>query len=476
MNIKLFEDFDPVSKQQWIDQALTDLKGKDFHQTLVTKTFDGIEIFPFYTPEDCLSFESIKKYQNKINQETDIPGLSPRHWSNVFCPSTVDAKIGNKLILEALMNGCDALLLDVSAKTDFEKLLKDVEIPYIQLFLKPGKDADPVEVSDNLLGWWTNTRWGKEQLNGAFLWDGVSSLFQKKGQLKDQVLSAELLLKNLEDYPNFSALTLDFSIYHEAGGSTIQELKYGFSSFIELLDQLTEAGLIAEKVFKNTQLLLSVGSGYFEEISKIRASRIFFDSLARLYKVSLNPEEIKVFCQTSTWTKSKIDEHTNMLRNTTEAMSAILGGCNALWVRPHDEVLGISSAFSQRMARNVSNILKEESYLDKVVDPVAGSYFVENLTYQILKKLREEVASIELDGGWFKIYTDHSIQQSVKSFRKERQDMVLKGDCIKVGANKYKEDSEEGIFGSKLILEEADWQLLGARETWLLEENKKNQS
>jgi methylmalonyl-CoA mutase len=289
MQKKLFEDFDPVTKQEWIEQAIKDLKGKDFHQTLVTETIDGIEIFPFYTPEDCLSFESLKTYQNKINPETDIPGLSPRRWTNVFCPSTADAKIGNKLILEALMNGCDALLLDVSAKTDFEKLLRDVEIPYIQLFLKPGTDADPVEVSDNLVGWWTKTRWGKEQLNGAFLWDGVSSLLQKKGQLKDQVFSAEFLLNNLEDHPNFSALTLDFSIYHEAGGSTIQELKYGFSAFIELLDQLTEAGLVAEKVFKNTQLLLSVGSGYFEEISKIRASRIFFDSLAQLYKVSLKP-------------------------------------------------------------------------------------------------------------------------------------------------------------------------------------------
>ncbi|RPA70220.1 hypothetical protein EF405_02770 [Cyclobacteriaceae bacterium YHN15] len=465
----LFEDFDPVSKDHWIEQALKDLKGKDFHQTLVTSTYDGIEIFPFYTPEDSQSFEYLNTYQNKINPKPEIPGLSPRLWSNIFCPAETDPKIGNKLILEALLNGCDALLLDVSAKTDFEELLKDVEIPYIQLFLKPKTDANPVEVADNLVGWWTKTKWGKEQFNGGLLWDGISNLLHKKGQLKDQVISAKILLKNLEAFPNFSALTLNFSIYHEAGGSTLQELKYAFSAFIELLDQLTDAGLEAEKVFKNTLLLLSVGSGYFEEISKIRASRIFFDSLAQLYQVSLNPEEIMVFCQTSTWTKSKIDAHTNMLRNTTEAMSAILGGCNALWVRPHDEVLGIPSGFSQRMARNVSNILKEESYLDKVVDPVAGSYFVENLTYQILKKLRSEVASLELAGGWWKIYSDHSLQQSIKACRKKRQEEVLNGDCIKVGANKYKSDSEVGRLGSKLNVEEADWQLISARETGLLD-------
>jgi methylmalonyl-CoA mutase len=470
MHKKLFEDFDPVSKQQWIEQAIKDLKGKDFHQTLVTETIDGIEIFPFYTPEDCLSIESLKTYQNKINPETDIPGLSPRHWSNVFCPPTTDAKTGNKLILEALMNGCDALLLDVSAKTDFEKLLKDVEVPYIQLFLKPGTDADPVEVVENLLGWWTKTRWGKEQLNGAFLWDGVSSLLLKKGQLKDQVLSAELLLKNLEDYPNFSALTLDFSIYHEAGGSTIQELKYGFSAFIELLDQLTEAGLDAEMVFKNTQLLLSVGSGYFEEISKIRASRIFFDSLARLYTVSLNPEEIKVFCQTSTWTKSKLDVHTTMLRNTTEGMAAILGGCNALWVRPHDKVSGISTVFSQRMARNVSNIIKEESYFDKVVDPVAGSYFIENLSESMLNKLKTELVAFESQGGWWINYSENKLQDSVKNTRTRRQEEVLDGHVIKIGANKYREEKVVLTIGEIPIIKEAEWQLLSARETELLEE------
>lgn len=476
MQNKLFEDFDQVSKQQWIEQAIKDLKGKDFYQTLVSETDDGIEIFPFYTPEDCLSFGFLKTYQNKINPEAEIPGLSPRLWSNVFCPSTTDPKVGNRLILEGLMNGCDALLLDISSKTDFGQLLRDVEIPYIQLFLKPTLEEDPVEVLDNLSRWWTNTSWGKEQLNGAFLWDGISSLLRKKGQLKDQVFYAQSVLKNLQDFPNFSALSLDFSIYHEAGGSTIQELKYGFSAFIELLDQLTDAGLEAEIIFKNTLLLFSVGSQYFEEISKIRASRIFFDSLAQLYQVSLNPEEIKIFCQTSTWTKSIIDEHNNMLRNTTEAMSAILGGCNALWVRPHDEVLGKSSAFSQRMARNVSNILKEECYLDKVVDPVAGTYFIENFTYQILEKLRSELTSIEEAGGWLKFYTDHNIQQSVKSLRKERQESVLSGDCIKVGANKYQKDSEEGILERKLIFEEAEWQLLGTRETCLLEKNKLIQS
>ncbi len=470
MQNNLFQDFDPVNKEQWIAKAIKGLKGKDFHQSLVTKTVDGIDILPFYTSEDGASSKTIKTYQNRINPEPEIPGLSPRLWSNVFCPYESDAKVGNKLILEALMNGCDALLVHVFETTHFSELLRNVEIPYIQLFIKPAVGADPIKVINGLLAWIEEKDWAKEQLNGGLLWDGTSYLLKEKGEVMNQVYQIKNLIDSLESYPNFSAHSLDFSVYHEAGASTVQELKYGFSSFIELLHRLSVEGFEVEKVFKNTVLVLSVGSQYFEEISKLRAARIFFDALAGLYKVKLSPEEINLFCQTSSWTKSKLDVHTNMLRNTTEGMSAILGGCNALWVRPHDEVTGISTTFSQRMARNISNILKEETYLDKVVDPVAGSYFIENLSVGMLEMLKSELSTLESTGGWWENYSNNIIQKSVKAFRKERQQSVLEGHFTKVGANKYRQDKEALSFGIKPVFEEAEWQLLGARETELVEE------
>ncbi|WP_291789317.1 methylmalonyl-CoA mutase family protein, partial [Cecembia sp.] len=451
-----FQDFDPISKAQWIAQAIKDLKGRDFHQTLVTKTLDGIEISPFYTLEDGLASKIMKPYQNKINAVPEIPGSPPRLWSNVFCPYESESKEGNKLILEALMNGSDAILLHVSENTNYEELLKDVALPYIQLFLKPVLGSTPVKVADQFISWLEKTDWGKQQVSGALMWDGMAHLLQERADLKKQVNLVAELMDKLEEYPNFLTMSLDFSVYQEAGASIIQELKYGFASYIELLDQLTERGVEAAKVFNNTLLLLSIGSRYFEEISKIRIASVFFEALAKGYNITLKAEQINVFCQTSTWTKSKLDVHTNMLRNTTEGMSAILGGCNALWVRPHDEVSGISTVFSQRMARNVSNIIKEESYFDKVLDPVAGSYFIENLSESMLVKLKTELAAFESQGGWWINYSENKLQDSVKNTRTKRQSEVLDGYVVKVGANKYREEKVVLSIGETPSVQEAE--------------------
>lgn len=464
-----FQEFDQISKEKWIAQVIKDLKGKDFHQTLVTKTLDGIQVLPFYTFEDGLASTLLKPYQNKINAVPVIPGLPPRLWSNVFCPNESDSKAANKLILEALMNGSDAILLFVSEDSDYEELLKEVALPYIKVFIKPILGSDPFKAAVQFYSWLQREDCIKEQVNGAFLWDGMAQLLLERSDLKKQVDLAANLIDKFEDYHNFSVMSLDFSVYQEAGASTIQELKFGFASYIELLDQLTERGLEAAKIFNNTVLLLSVGSRYFEEISKVRIARIFFDALARAYDITRNAEQINVFCQTSSWTKSKLDVHTNMLRNTTEGMSAILGGCNALWVRPHDEVSGISTVFSQRMARNVSNIIKEESYFDKVVDPVAGSYFIESLSESMLIRLKTELAAFESQGGWWENYCRNKLQESVKKTRIKRQEEVLDGHVIKIGANTYREEKEVLSIGEMPIVQEAEWQLLSARETELLE-------
>lgn len=473
MKNNLFDDFDPISKSQWIEQATKDLKGKDFREALVSETLDGIKIWPFYTAEDAVISKDLKVYQNKFHPAPKIPGLSPRVWSNVLFVSETDTKEGNKQILEGLMNGCDALFLQVSANTDLDTLLKNVEIAYIQLYIKPEEGVCPTDVMNNLLKWAKTKGFDKEQLNGGLLWDPLSVLLKVEGKLEEKINVAKSLIKGLSEFPDFSALTLDFSVYHEAGGTVLDELKYTFAGFIELLDKLTEMGMQSEAIFKNTMLRFSVGARYFEEISKVRTARIFYEALAQLYSVNFPTEDIKVFCQSSTWTKSGLDVYTNMLRNTTEGMAAILGGCNALWIRPHDEVTGITTAFSRRMSRNISNILKEESYLDKVVDPVAGSFFIESLTAHLLDKLKAELLIIEQQGGWYKMFSDKSMQETIKGRRNKRQVEVLNGEVVKIGANRYRQDKDVLRFTVNDEIQEADWQLFGARETELLEEKSR---
>ena len=466
MENNLFLEFDPVTKEQWIQQAIADLKGKDFNEYLMSKTADGFQIFPFYTKEDMENLGFLKGYHNQIHPNSGVPGLPPRIWSNVFYLGVKEQMQGNELILDALQNGCDAVILEVSGKEDFDHLLKDVELPYIQIFLVPINES-PSGILNSFLDWFNRKKWQSDQLQGAVLWDGMAQLLQYQSELGNVARELTTLVDNLYAFPAFKASCISFSYYHETGATALQELKFGFASFIELLDHLGKSGFPIQKVFEKTMLQFSVGSNYFEEISKVRSGKLIFKSLGALYQVDILPENISVFCQTSNWSKSQRDVYTNMLRNTTEAMAAIIGGCNSLWVRPHDEVLSEPNSFSRRMARNISNILREESYFDKVLDPLAGSYYIENLIAAFLSATKEGLEGIEANGGWWKLYQKQVIQEEVKISRKKRQIEILQVQRIKIGANKY--EMKGGREQVNVKEKELPWQLLTCRETDLLE-------
>ncbi|WP_304517297.1 methylmalonyl-CoA mutase family protein [Cecembia rubra] len=468
MENNLFEEFGPVTKEQWIQQAIADLKGKDFKEHLVSKTADDIEILPFYMEEDMVNLSFLKEYHNKIQPNSKIPGMPPRIWSNVVYLGIKDQNQGNAIILDALQNGCDAIVLEVSGNEDFDSILNGVELQYIKTFLMP-IGLDPSMILGSFLDWFNSKNWDLNQLQGGLLWDGMAQLLRDRSDLDKISQELATSIKILESFHGFKACCINFSHYHETGATAVQELTFGIASYIELLDYIGKKKIPVQKVFESTMLHFSVGSDYFEEISKLRSSRILFQSLAALYKVEVNPEDIQVFCQTSNWTKSKRDVHTNMLRNTTEAMGAILGGCNDLWVRSHDEVIAEPNSFSRRMARNISNILREESYYDKVLDPVAGSYFIENLIAMLLNKVKEGLEKIEANGGWWQLYQSQIIQEEIKSTRKKRQTGILQVQKTKIGANKYLLKGENLGLSSMGNVEELPWQLLGCRETDLLE-------
>jgi methylmalonyl-CoA mutase len=471
MNKSFFKEFEKSSAATWTAQVIKDLKGKDFDQNLISKTFDGIPIRPFYTEEDIPQFESLKSFQNKYNPSTEIAGFSPRIWSNIFkVPKTSDAKSANKLILEALMNGCDGLLLEMDGSLHLDTLLSNVELPYIQIYLTPLSIETSLEFLEKFKSWYETKDWPGDALRGGILWDGSAAFLQNKSDWEKTLGFTKTLISKTNEFPHFFPMCIDFSIYHEAGGSTLQELKYGFAAFIEVLDRLETPEREIEQLFRKTVLNFSVGDQYFEQISKLRAARIFHHALASLYGITLRAEEINVFCQSSSWSKSLLDINSNLLRNTVEGMAGILGGCNALYIKPHDSALQSPTSFSLRLARNISNILKEESYFDKVQDPVAGSFFIESLTMKLLERLKPELMAIEEEGGWWELFRNGKIQDEIKNSRKVKQEMVLKGELTKVGVNKYRYLKEDFSKIPKRKEEEEPWQIMASRETELLEE------
>lgn len=467
MKNKLFEDFQPTNKEEWIAQAIKDLKGKSFDEMLVSQSLEGIQIAPFYTQEDLLDQPSLAGFHHKVNPKPQIPGVSPRVWSNTTRIESKSEKEGNAIILNALQNGSDALVLLLNGGENLSMLLKDVQPAYIQIFLEP--TSNPTQVLASFKAWLKQENHNLNQVYGGVLWDGFVKRLTEGLEREDVIRISRELLDLGQDLPNFKTISIDFSHYHNAGANAVQELTFGLLALIDLNDDLSVDHKV---VFDNLILRTAVGSDYFMEIAKIKVIRVLTQRLAALYQVSQKVEDIFIFSETSYWTKSGVDIQTNMLRNTTEAMSAILGGCNALEVLRHDCANNEATEFSLRMARNISNILKEESYLDQILDPMAGSYFLEKLTISIFEKVKDKMVSIESSGGWWSSVNQNLIQEEVKKTRIERQKMILEGKQTKVGVNKYLDSSGKAAQTEISDNEESASQLKTSRESFLVETQK----
>jgi methylmalonyl-CoA mutase len=193
------------------------------------------------------------------------------------------------------------------------------------------------------------------------------------------------------------------------------------------------------------QLEMSIGTSYFMEIAKLKALRILFSLIARKYGLEYyTPYQLFIHSTSSLWSKTIYDPYVNMLRNTTEAMSAIIGGCNALTIYPHDTREDRSDDLGHRISRNISIILKEESYFDKTADPAAGSYYIEKLTDQLVRKALELFKEVELEGGYHAAFRKGLIQERINVVREKQDQQVTSRRKIYVGTNQYPNTNEVG--------------------------------
>ncbi|MFD2033348.1 methylmalonyl-CoA mutase family protein [Belliella marina] len=467
MKKRLLDDFEPTSKEDWIAQAIKDLKGKNFEETLVSQSLEGFAIQPFYTREDTAEYLGLKEFHHKINPKPEVPGSQARVWSNTVRISVNSEKESNVVILDSLQNGADGIVLDLKGLVDFSILLKGVQPSYIQIFLEPKEN--PIQVFGDFKSWLMSEGHGFSAVFGGVIWDGSVQFLTRSTERKEVRRVCKELVGMGKELPHFRSLTIQSSHYHNSGANVVQELAFSLGFLIDLIDDLNSEKIDTSELFGNLIFQTAVGADYFMEIAKVKLIRIMLQKLASLYQLAINPEEIFIYVQTGFWSKSGVDLQTNMLRNTTEAMSAILGGCNALEVLRHDVVGHEPSGFSLRMSRNISNILKEESYFDRVLDPVAGSYFLEKLIGEIFEKVQNRLVEIEDLGGWWDAVGKNLLQAEIKETRKYRQQMVMEGKKVKVGVNRYLSGKENAVLSSEAENNESIEQLKISRESCLSE-------
>ena len=427
---KLFEQFPPVTTKEWMDKIQSDLKEADFNKKLVWKTIEGFEVQPFYQAEDLENL----MYINSLPGEFPYLRGSKIKNNNWLVRQNIEVKDysqANKKALEILMKGVDSLGFKIAdpgsiSENNFNLLLRDIHLESIETnFHSNGKAT---EILDILIKIVKDKGLNFSEVRGAIEADPLSRLMLNGTLCIPEEAGFDYLASLTGGsivFPNLRTIHLSASNLNNTGADIVQELAFGISMGSEYLAQLTGRGLNAGFAASKIRFSFGVGSDYFKEIAKLRAARLLWSTVINAFDPG-NSEGIRmdIHCLTSQWNKTLDDLYMNMLRTQTEAMSAILGGTDSLTVEPFDIVFRQPDEFSERIARNQQLILKEESYFDKVADPSAGSYYIENLTQMIAENAWKLFVETEEKGGFLSALKSGFIQakltESAGKHKKER--------------------------------------------------------
>ena len=465
---KLFSDFSPVSTQEWMDKITVDLKGADFEKKLVWRTNEGFKVKPFYRQEDL---EGLKTTEGLPGQYPYIRGIKKddNTWFIRQDITVNDAAEANAKALDILNKGVDSLGFHIKAKElnaeYLDTLLKDICCECVELNFSTCQ-RHTLQLAQLLVAYFQKKGYAPEKLKGSLNFDPISKMMQKGKDVSAVIATGKELVETLAAYPHFRCIAVNSVQLNNAGAYIYQELGYALAWGNEYLNQLVEAGVPAALAAKKIKFNFGISSNYFMEIAKFRAARMLWADIVKQYAPKCPRTDCKntgadgtCYCackmvahaETSNFNLTLFDAHVNLLRTQTEAMSAAIAGVNSITVSPFDKAYETPDNFSERIARNQQLLLKEESHLNRIVDPAAGSYYIENLTVAIAKQAWDLFLSVEEAGGMLQAVKAGSIQEAVNQSNKARHEAVSKRKEILLGTNQYPNFNE--LAGDKRPLD-----------------------
>ena len=409
----LFNEFNPVSSKQWKQKIQFELKGADYNETLIWNSPEDIKVKPFYDKEDLSkSFPiSTKASEFKICQ-------------NIF---VFDVEKSIERALDTINRGAESLRFTIENEAiDVFKLLEKLPLETVTIYFHLSFiSIDFVKKIETIAKQRNATIFCNLDPIGQLAKDGNWFTTTEKNNFE----TLNLLSK---ETPSISLLSVDGSIYQNAGANMVQQIAYCLAHANEYFNRI-------EKINQPIVFKISVGTNYFFEIAKLRALRLLFNLIAKEYQ---HPFDCHLLVTPTKRNKTLYDYNVNMLRTTTECMSAILGGADAIANLPYDALYHKDNEFGDRIARNQLLILKKESYFDKVNNPADGSYYIENLTSQLAEKALVLFKDIEANGGFLKQLNEGIIKRKIQESADATQDLFDSGKEILLGTNKYtnKED------------------------------------
>ena len=435
---KLFDQFPPVSTVEWRAKVEVDLKGADFNKKLVWRTNEGFNVQPMYRAEDIKDLKTTDSLPGeypfvrgtKTNNDWYI-----RQEIEVCCP-----KAANEKATEVLGKGVTSLGFKLKEDIDadgLKTLLAGIDLAKVEVNFDccPNKALqlakDLVEV--------VKAAGAADTFTGSIGFDPFRRLLKHgKDFPKDIKALAAEIVKAVADVKNLRVLAVNTDKLCNAGAYIYQELGYALSWGNEWLSQLTDAGIDATEAAKRIKFNMGISTNYFMEIAKFRAARMLWAQIVKQYEPKCDCAcKMNVHATTSEFNQTIFDAYVNLLRSQTESMSAALAGVDSITVTPFDKQYKNPDEFSERLARNQQLLLKEESHLDKIVDPAGGSYYVETLTMSIANEAWKLFLATEEQGGFYAALKAGEVQKAVNESSDKRHTDVARRKESLLGTNQF---------------------------------------
>ncbi len=403
---KLFESFSPTSSKEWKQKIQFDLKGADYNESLIWSSLEGIDVKPFYHPDDNIGACNANPTKSfcigeQIFAAKEVPTLNHIEQAVAGGIEHIGLTLGEEIkkpdkLFDTIKSH------PVQGILEFEKL---PDKPFREVFKT--KVPEGMKVGVDLIG------------NLASSGNWYYNLKQDHKILKSYFREAS---------PDGFTVLIGSDLYQNAGANIVQQLAYAMAHANEYLNHYHNEWNIIPS------FRVAVGYNYFFEIAKIRALRLLWQTLADEYKVS---GVCSIIATPSRRNKSIFDYNNNMIRTSLECMSAILGGADIVSNLPYDVIYHKSNEFGDRIARNQLLILKHESYFDEVLNPAEGAYYIESLTRIMAEKALAIFKKIETEGGFVDQLFKGIIQRKIKESAGKEQSFFNNSDLVLVGSNRY---------------------------------------
>ncbi|HPC98700.1 MAG TPA: methylmalonyl-CoA mutase family protein [Bacteroidales bacterium] len=447
---KLFEDFPPVTRQEWMDKIIADLKGADFNKKLVWRPAEGFEVWPFYMKEDL---DGVPLNDVAPGEYPWVRGgrRSGNDWlvrQEIMVNDYTGANRKAKWLTERGVNSFGFVLCNPQSVShdNIATLINGIDPERVEINFVP--EGRAIELAESLIRISAERGMHPSAFNGAIETDPLGRLMINGRlciPLNEGLDYLASLFRAASPLGKLRLVKVNASLFSDAGSDTVQELAFGLSMGNEYVAALASRGISIDTAFSRIKFGFGTGSNYFFEIAKLRAARMLWSVIAGKWETQdKDSARMCIHSRTTRWNKTLFDPWVNMLRTQTEAMSAVLGGADSLTVEPFDTVFREPQEFSERIARNQQLLLKEEAYFSKVADPGGGSYYIGQLTGKLAESAWKLFVETENRGGFLSALKDGFIQQKIKETASARRKNIAASREVLTGTTRYPLP-EEGI-------------------------------